>query len=915
MNDEASLIAFEREAHRSGRQRRASLPSSWDSTTELLLKSIAGTSSSKDQEVSANANNSVHGSVTSSGGGDDEIEAAVLMVQDERLLLSRSNSGGSLTASMKASLLAQNADLASVNESVTKHLHNMLQRVRKKIGTRLAEAEPSVQLEAYRTLTTVPPFSYLPNEEIRALVQDLHRLEFQDGQVIVQQGEDEKNPDVYVLAHQRVVMVKLSLEGIFGSQSHGHGATTTEPMVGRSVAKFVGFLDAPAYFGEWGTLFGGPRTSQVIAGGPQVIVYRMNGARFEQLLQHSAFRLKLALGLRSNGIFADIEAFVAMLRRAVSDGASEFDVPAILASYRKMVPAIHANLHSPQLDLEGWTYAIRRLPDTVTSTYTYLLSNHVPMPFMHSHFNLKNVSVPTVARRRQSFALDHGKLLVVMREKFSDVLDFVSLLCCHLHESGKLRSKLVRPSALDVIHKCLWSPERRRQRTSSSAAAGDRMLLYHYCQASAFDIASVQEQKEALGKLPLTHEEQQSLQALWPKDFLYRIWDMISMHENIQIRSDLLHSYGHATDRWAERIRRAVVELLVKDVEPTDNAIADPPGCLCTDEICLRTEITTHIISSNTTSVRNLLSPYLLYRKTEILEWGRIAHPDIMDHEVLSDSDKFCALCDAYMKHHGRKAVEELDKVDANCFKTLRLTEMTGIQVELIDLNALDATYAELNIAPDPFLAPAFPDYDPDAKSWKKPSIKSNKARLLVNIDYAFGQQAQDIISALSLLFGKSIASVGVMGKAGGLQGRRGDIIVADYLVHQEGDEQTLIDNTGIDRVALHSLSNRAVHSGGVLTVLGTLLQDLRLLNFYKKLYGCVSLEMEGSFYARELRRYKKAGLLTDDVNLRFLYYISDTPLSQDQTETLSSDMSLAEVIPPQYAVTRCLLKPVLEQR
>jgi len=153
------------------------------------------------------------------------------------------------------------------------------------------------------------------------------------------------------------------------------------------------------------------------------------------------------------------------------------------------------------------------------------------------------------------------------------------------------------------------------------------------------------------------------------------------------------------------------------------------------------------------------------------------------------------------------------------------------------------------------------------------------------------------------------------MGKAGGLTGRRGDIIVADYLVHQEGDEQTLIDNTGVDRDALKTLSGRTVHSGGVLTVLGTLLQDTRLLNFYKKLYGCVSLEMEGSFYARELRRYKKAGLLSNDVQLRFLYYVSDTPLSTDQTETLSSDMSLAEVIPPQYAVTRALLYPVLSER
>ncbi len=38
-----------------------------------------------------------------------------------------------------------------------------------------------------------------------------------------------------------------------------------------------------------------------------------------------------------------------------------------------------------------------------------------------------------------------------------------------------------------------------------------------------------------------------------------------------------------------------------------------------------------------------------------------------------------------------------------------------------------------------------------------------------------------------------------------------------------------------------------------VLTVPGTLLQDRNLLCFYKKLWNCVALEMEGSYYAREV--------------------------------------------------------------
>jgi hypothetical protein len=151
------------------------------------------------------------------------------------------------------------------------------------------------------------------------------------------------------------------------------------------------------------------------------------------------------------------------------------------------------------------------------------------------------------------------------------------------------------------------------------------------------------------------------------------------------------------------------------------------------------------------------------------------------------------------------------------------------------------------------------------------------------------------------------------MGKAGGLQGKRGDVVVADYLVDQLGDDITPIDNDGVDRDALARLSRRKVWSGGVLTVLGTLLQDKKLLQYYKKLMGCKSIEMEGSFYAKEVMRFRKLKLLSDKVHMRFMYYFSDTPLSTDQTETLSKDMGLSEVIPPQYAVTRELLRLVLK--
>jgi hypothetical protein len=42
------------------------------------------------------------------------------------------------------------------------------------------------------------------------------------------------------------------------------------------------------------------------------------------------------------------------------------------------------------------------------------------------------------------------------------------------------------------------------------------------------------------------------------------------------------------------------------------------------------------------------------------------------------------------------------------------------------------------------------------------------------------------------------------------------------------------------------------------------------------------------------------------------MYYFLETPLSDDPTETLSKDLDLSKVFPPQYAVTRELLQLVL---
>ena len=106
-------------------------------------------------------------------------------------------------------------------------------------------------------------------------------------------------------------------------------------------------------------------------------------------------------------------------------------------------------------------------------------------------------------------------------------------------------------------------------------------------------------------------------------------------------------------------------------------------------------------------------------------------------------------------------------------------------------------------------------------------------------------------------------------------------------------------------------LPDRSIYEGPILTVAGTLLQNRVLLNFYKKIWGCVGLEMEGTYYLRELKKAMHLGVIPKDIDIRFVYYVSDVPLATG--ESLAGAMLPEEGIPPLYGITREILAHIVK--
>jgi hypothetical protein len=82
------------------------------------------------------------------------------------------------------------------------------------------------------------------------------------------------------------------------------------------------------------------------------------------------------------------------------------------------------------------------------------------------------------------------------------------------------------------------------------------------------------------------------------------------------------------------------------------------------------------------------------------------------------------------------------------------------------------------------------------------------------------------------------------------------------------------------------------------------------MLQFYRRIWGCVGLEMEGIWYLRAILEAEELGVLRRGSRLGFIYYVSDLPLAAGQR--LSERLSPLEGVPPLYAATREALSGIL---
>jgi|TARA_B110000238_G_scaffold77250_1_gene85151 hypothetical protein len=321
---------------------------------------------------------------------------------------------------------------------------------------------------------------------------------------------------------------------------------------------------------------------------------------------------------------------------------------------------------------------------------------------------------------------------------------------------------------------------------------------------------------------------------------------------SVTFSSVLIEEIGHHIygDVWADNIKKTLLE---------NNLIHKP----------------IHIISANMHSVLNSI-------------YAEKALPK--EAKKTKDFELFELMSAANSKPL-QKTVK--DFASKNGLIYLKDTSGTNINVQIIDTSKINA----------------------DVTTFTKGNFEEESSVIIV-MDYAFGEQAFETMDEFLKPYKSNdevihlnVKSVSIMGKAGILEGGKGDIMIPSSHIF-EGTADNYPFKNELKKEDLEGFGVR-VFDGTMVSVLGTSLQNKDLLKFFHdSTWNVIGLEMEGAHYQKAIQSASKIrGNISEDVKVRYAYYASDNPL--ETGATLASGGLGMTGVTPTYAITKRIIEQI----
>ena len=508
-------------------------------------------------------------------------------------------------------------------------------------------------------------------------------------------------------------------------------------------------------------------------------------------------------------------------------------------------PEIYGTIAEEKVELNGLIYVLERLPIGIEECRYINLT--ADEGYSNSHF--KPIIPPK--RRRNCYRIDKDQMNIEVTRGRSEIYDILTHLTFLFIESHKIAEKVLIEEGTDTV---------REWKKLEEVVLHNKKLSRNECDILLAHVAGI------IGR---TFEETQKVHlVLGDKNNPDRFFQIIywlgslaiseivdNLKRAISFSPVLRERIGHHIygEMWANNIKEVLIE----------KNLVDRP---------------IHIISANMHSVMNsIYAPVVLPKQ--------IINNDPISLYVLLSKEENEDL---------RYQVKEY--ANKNGLTFIPDTSGTNIDVQIIDTEKIDISKTQYVI---------------------ENSLEHKEKPVIIVMDYAFGEQAYETMDELLKPFkcgnGKkhylNVDSISIMGKAGILEGGKGDIMIpsshifegtADNYPFKNQLKKKMFEGCGVD-----------VYAGAMVTVLGTSLQNKDILKFfYDSTWSVTGLEMEGAHYQKAIQAASKIrGNISSKVKVRYAYYASDNPLETGST-LASGGLGTTGVLPT-YVITQKILEQI----
>jgi len=559
-----------------------------------------------------------------------------------------------------------------------------------------------------------------------------------------------------------------------------------------------------------------------------------------------------------------VRTYTTLLQSSGAIGISSLEPAHLTAS-----SSLHAGATEPAPDMNAFMYSTLRLPGCISDVDHIILAQSRRAFGLAGFTDLSRWQSASAPGRRRRWSYDGQSTLAAYIASASDLDDLIPTIVAYQIEWNKFHRLIAdQPEIAAAIHHL----------AGTAGIAGDDTGF------GPGEPGPAHPSPNAIRSALLVDEGDWSrLARTWGDAFWPTLAKMAGGRKRTSLRmlGGSYLGYARSTRQWWAPVVATIDQL----------GLRDRPY---------------YFVSSNTHGLVNVLSGTARRRRDALTAFVREGNdPDLLPHLNQIETGESRASRDnlLYFAARGYFAQDGMDaerdrRYDEERAVGIHHVSPTGaidVGVQIIELDKLDPALFDGRLSGGADRRDEAIDPDDGLRADGFHPGQAGSDAIIININYPLGLAAYHILSQIGM-FADPPRGVYILGKAATLNGRIGDVMIADVVYDEHSGNTYWFDNCfSYQNLAPYLVFGAALDHQKAVTVKGTYLQNQGYLDFYYRENFTV-VEMEAGPFLNavyediNLRRYP-----TDEaINLRsaspaqmdlgILHYASDTPYTRAQT-------------------------------